>query len=325
MPTLTDHLEFSDIQTADQWKDILKRERKPLQEPYTSVELVLCYALFFVLDPHSYGGRNISQVPALVGDLERLFARSASSILSKMLNLDRSRKRAAVNDVEFFDAMVADMERFIMLYNRVLRGARHVSIGKDRLPDFLLLEGAHRLDLLGQEELFPRALEKAIEVHSAKLKALHEVDNQQPTDRFAEQLIRLNQHKFAAMVLDNYGEQCAFCAFTPRLLSRKRLLIASHIKPWADCNDEERLDASNGVAACPTHDAAFDTGLITVTSENRVHRAQLLDDSILVDPGVKQYFGRSLRKTLRKPRGGVPPGAAYLTWHRQHTYLDGIL
>ena len=46
--------------------------------------------------------------------------------------------------------------------------------------------------------------------------------------------------------------------------NRHRLLIASHIKPWRDSTPAERLDARNGIAACPIHDAASDTGLLTV-------------------------------------------------------------
>jgi putative restriction endonuclease len=37
------------------------------------------------------------------------------------------------------------------------------------------------------------------------------------------------------------------------------MLIASHIKPWRISTSTERLDVRNGLAACPTHDIAFDT------------------------------------------------------------------
>jgi len=98
------------------------------------------------------------------------------------------------------------------------------------------------------------------------------------------------------------------------------LLVASHIKPWADSDDRERLDPRNGVAACPTHDAAFDTGLITVNGGLRVHRAPRLEESSRTDPGVDRYFGQVLRPTLVVPTGGHPPGAGYLSWHREHIY-----
>ena len=45
----------------------------------------------------------------------------------------------------------------------------------------------------------------------------------------------------------------------------RRMLVASHIKPWKDSSPRERLDHRNGLAACPTHDAAFDAGLLAWT------------------------------------------------------------
>ena len=42
------------------------------------------------------------------------------------------------------------------------------------------------------------------------------------------------------------------------------MLIASHIKKWADCtNNAERLDENNGLLLCAHHDALFDKHLIT--------------------------------------------------------------
>ena len=45
------------------------------------------------------------------------------------------------------------------------------------------------------------------------------------------------------------------------------MLLAGHIKPWRDSTHRERLDLSNGLAACPSHDVAFDTGLLTVEDD----------------------------------------------------------
>jgi hypothetical protein len=46
----------------------------------------------------------------------------------------------------------------------------------------------------------------------------------------------------------------------------KRMLVAGHSKPWKDSAPSERMDPRNGLAACPSHDVAFDTGLLTVGS-----------------------------------------------------------
>ncbi len=117
------------------------------------------------------------------------------------------------------------------------------------------------------------------------------------------------------------GREPTSCAGLCRVA---KLLVASHIKPWADCDDRERLDPLNGVAACPTHDAAFDTGLITVNGGLRVHRAPELETSVRTDPGVDQYFGRALKPTLYVPEQGRAPSDSYLSWHRERIFQGSI-
>ena len=63
-------------------------------------------------------------------------------------------------------------------------------------------------------------------------------------------------------------EQCPFCPFT--MISDERLLIASHIKPWAASNDEEKIDPYNGFVLSPLYDKLFDKGFITFTKTRRV-------------------------------------------------------
>ena len=140
----------------------------------------------------------------------------------------------------------------------------------------------------------------------------------------AEHEIRVGQHRFAKQVLENFDHSCGFCGFAPRSLPGNRLLVASHIKPWADCDDHERMDVQNGVAACPTHDAAFDSGLITVNGGLRVHRASKLEVSSRADPGVGQYFGQALKPELIIPEQGQRPGDSYLAWHRENVFQGTV-
>ncbi len=48
------------------------------------------------------------------------------------------------------------------------------------------------------------------------------------------------------------------------------LLKASHIKPWKDSDNHERLDPYNGLLLGPQYDGAFDAGLITFDGHGRV-------------------------------------------------------
>lgn len=61
-------------------------------------------------------------------------------------------------------------------------------------------------------------------------------------------------------------EQCRYCPFT--MIADERLLIASHIKPWAASEDKEKIDPYNGYMLSPMYDKLFDRGFITFT-ENR--------------------------------------------------------
>ncbi len=63
-------------------------------------------------------------------------------------------------------------------------------------------------------------------------------------------------------------EQCHFCPFT--MISDERLLIASHIKPWAASSDKEKIDPYNGYILSPLYDKLFDRGFITFTEKRHV-------------------------------------------------------
>jgi predicted restriction endonuclease len=60
-----------------------------------------------------------------------------------------------------------------------------------------------------------------------------------------------------------YWEGC--CPLTG--IADPALLRASHIVPWAECSDEQRLDVHNGLLLSALWDAAFDKGLISFTDD----------------------------------------------------------
>ncbi len=54
------------------------------------------------------------------------------------------------------------------------------------------------------------------------------------------------------------------------------VLIASHIVPWTDSNDNERLDVNNGLLLSPTYDALFDKHFISFEDSGSI----ILSDTI---------------------------------------------
>lgn len=56
------------------------------------------------------------------------------------------------------------------------------------------------------------------------------------------------------------------------------MLIASHIKPWKDADNQERLDVYNGLLLLPNYDKLFDLGYISFNRNGRIMCSRLLDN-----------------------------------------------
>jgi len=67
---------------------------------------------------------------------------------------------------------------------------------------------------------------------------------------------------------------CPYCPIT--MVSDDRLLIASHIKPWAKSNEIEKIDPYNGFMFTPTFDYLFDRGFMTFTKDKRTKLSPFL-------------------------------------------------
>ena len=78
------------------------------------------------------------------------------------------------------------------------------------------------------------------------------------TSRIALFSALLGQGKFRDDLYKIWHVQCAFSC-----ISRRELLLASHIKPWSASNYVERLDLYNGLLLSVAYHLAFDYLLIT--------------------------------------------------------------
>jgi hypothetical protein len=82
-------------------------------------------------------------------------------------------------------------------------------------------------------------------------------------EKFTQSRARIGQGKYRKNLL----QQCPICPIT--LVSDDRLLIASHIKPWAKSNFKEQLDPYNGFMFTPTFDFLFDRGFMSFTNNKK--------------------------------------------------------
>ena len=64
-------------------------------------------------------------------------------------------------------------------------------------------------------------------------------------------------------------------------LAESRHLVASHIKPWRDSSDHEKLDGYNGLLLSPHIDHLFDKGFISFTDRGVLLTSEHLHDEVM--------------------------------------------
>lgn len=92
----------------------------------------------------------------------------------------------------------------------------------------------------------------------------------------AERMViqRIGQDVFRDALLNYWGGRCPLTGITER-----GLLRASHIVPWTDCTDAQRLDVHNGLLLSALWDAAFDRGLVSFADDGTVLTHSKLSES----------------------------------------------
>ncbi|SHF01067.1 HNH endonuclease [Ruegeria intermedia] len=121
-----------------------------------------------------------------------------------------------------------------------------------------------------------------------------------PTSTEAERLVvqRVGQDLFRDALMRFWKGRCPLTG-----ISDPALLRASHMKPWAECeNDAERLDVYNGLLLSALWDAAFDRHLVTfgedgwpqfsprLTAKARERLEHELDAPISLSEGHMKYL-----------------------------------
>jgi len=97
---------------------------------------------------------------------------------------------------------------------------------------------------------------------------VHEIAQVQTLTEIEKETIikaRVGQGKYRNSLLEKYDTKCIVTGIT-----QNKLLIASHIKPWAICDNNERVDVENGLILCANMDRLFDSGLITFRADGKM-------------------------------------------------------
>lgn len=93
-----------------------------------------------------------------------------------------------------------------------------------------------------------------------------------PTERHDLVKCRIGQGTFRQRLIA-YWKACAVTGYKDT-----GLLVASHIKPWRACTNEERLNPFNGLLLTPNLDRVFDSGLITFGQDGLISLSPLLSN-----------------------------------------------
>ncbi len=101
------------------------------------------------------------------------------------------------------------------------------------------------------------------------------------TERSGLVTTRVGQSAYRKSLLHRWEYQCAVTQFNDT-----RILIASHIVPWKEASDAQRLDVDNGIILSPTYDALFDRHLITFENTGKIILSDQIEHAAYARIGV---------------------------------------
>lgn len=119
---------------------------------------------------------------------------------------------------------------------------------------------------------------------------------------------RIGQGTFREKILESWGYCCCLTGSCVQEAIR-----ASHIKPWRESTDEERLDPHNGLPLVASLDALFDSGLVAFDPSGKVIVSSDLNAQ------ERRIFGIGKHTLRRKPSANE---ARYLAYHRRKHGFD---
>lgn len=118
---------------------------------------------------------------------------------------------------------------------------------------------------------------------------------------------RANQQFFRDSILGIYDSTCCITG-----LSIPKLLVASHIKPWAG-DVKNRLNPHNGLCLNSFHDKAFDLGYITINTDYKVMISEKIEGLQSHEMAVKFFKDFDNRKITMPER--YFPSKVFLEYH----------
>ena len=137
---------------------------------------------------------------------------------------------------------------------------------------------------------------------------LKEVENQDGitiTEKHRLVTARVGQGLFRKLLIELWQS----CSVTQ--CDEISILRASHIKPWRDSNNKERLNVYNGLLLTPNLDVLFDKGLISFEDNGKIIISEKISSENMTKLGVDSDMKISVDKKH----------ICFIKWHRKNILI----
>lgn len=125
------------------------------------------------------------------------------------------------------------------------------------------------------------------------------------TERAYMRTARIGQGDFRDQLLKRYDARCPVTG-----IENTELLVASHIKPWHECSNAERLDPDNGILLSALADKLFDRGLLSFSD----------DGGSILSPQLSASDQILVSKMLQRKPALTHRNREYLDYHRRAVF-----
>lgn len=161
---------------------------------------------------------------------------------------------------------------------------------------------------VGKHIDYPTNESKLLKVNDAELEYSKNVPDR--TERQGLITSRIGQGAYRKSVLFRWEFRCAVTNYP-----NKEILIASHIVPWKDSDNSERLDVDNGILLSPVFDALFDRHLISFENNGNIILSPTLSNNDI------HLIGITGKEAIQKLTKG---NMVYLERHRDKLFSSFI-
>lgn len=125
------------------------------------------------------------------------------------------------------------------------------------------------------------SVSKKSTIHNKLYSKSYDHNRPNTTERKGLVVSRVGQGWYRNQLLDKWESTCPITG-----CSTPKILIASHIVPWSESNDEDRLNVHNGILLSPDVDALFDKHLISFSDEGEMLLSTEINSETLDSLGV---------------------------------------